>query len=773
MKEIADKAPPDIDAERMLADLADSLDESVLFLSPVGVVLAANRTAGFWMGMRSRSALVGHSIFEFLPDELAGARRALLADAVRRRRKVRFEDETDNRTFAHRLTPHAGPDGAVRYVSVVSTDITHVRRSDQKLRREQQRQIFFMESLPGFFYLAAEDRTIRYSNRTFKRYFGRPEGKLCNELIDACPTACGLCPPPGLFSEGKPCEWEWTNQEDGRTFRMHCHPMTDIDGSPLAAILGIDITLRKKAEAELLATQRGLEETVQRRTGELEAANRSLTQEIEEHKRTELALKEAMHRASAAVRAKSSFLANMSHEIRTPMNAVMGMTELALSATDGERRRHYLEMVREAGNALLTIINDILDYSKVEARKLTLERIHFDLPATLASALRIHEQQARAKRLWLKTTLGDGVPRHVVGDPMRLRQILVNLMGNAVKFTEEGGIDVGVTVDGEADANGVPLRFSVCDTGIGVPRDKQQDIFESFSQVDDSVTRQYGGTGLGLTISSHLVQLMGGRIDLESAPGEGSSFSFTIHMPVGDPAQVPPPPAPVAEQSPGRALSVLLVEDNELNRELATTVLADLGHEVVEAANGDEALWRLGRRDFDVVLMDVQMPVMDGISATRAVRSGAHGVRNPDVPIVAMTAHAMKGDRERFLRAGMNGYLAKPLDLATMAAEIGRVVREAEEAEVVERTPRPAGPGADPGAGKDASGSGKPAGPPPPTSATAPENPADAVLDVQGALGRLNGNRPLLDKLFDLFLKATPLEMDKLSMAADDGNWDQ
>ncbi|GFM38095.1 ATP-binding protein [Desulfovibrio psychrotolerans] len=401
--------------------------------------------------------------------------------------------------------------------------------------------------------------------------------------------------------------------------------------------------------------------------GEVEAGMTVLT-DVTRREEYETALRKAKEAAEAASELKGQFVANISHELRTPISGIMGITEVALSEGPPEKWHRHFTIIKNVSDGLLGVINDVLDFSRIEAGKMTLERKPFNLHSLLTDCMETLRLRAEQKGLALRMEFDGGLEHWVTGDPGRLRQVLVNLMDNAIKFTESGQVLVEVHRVGSAPGRQAVL-FSITDSGVGIPEDRLGDLFNSFSQVDGSLSRQHGGSGLGLAICRHLVHLMGGSLGVESRSGEGSRFYFSVSLEMRAPEELAGLHAALSQgcgtASAVRPLRILLAEDNDLNQEFLTYFLEDHGHTVSVAGNGEEAVRMVRQGGVDIVLMDVQMPVLSGLEATRILRESPESYSA--IPIVALTAHAMAGDRERFLQAGMDAFVGKPVDRDRLA----------------------------------------------------------------------------------------------------------
>ncbi|WP_051258069.1 ATP-binding protein [Desulfovibrio cuneatus] len=396
----------------------------------------------------------------------------------------------------------------------------------------------------------------------------------------------------------------------------------------------------------------------------------SYIRDLRIQKRNEKTLRQAKDEAEKAAQAKSDFLARMSHEIRTPMNGVLGLTHLAMSKSPQPEQLQFLTKIQASAKILLGVINDILDFSKIEGGKLTLDAAPFSFHAMTHTVQDLFQSQAEHKGLRLLIEADAQVPDMLKGDSLRLSQVMLNLCGNAIKFTEKGTVALRIHQEKETEHN-VRLRFEVSDTGVGMTQEQLSRLFQPFAQADVSTTRKYGGTGLGLVISKLLVELMGGSIQVESAPGRGSTFYFTLTLAKASQEEIAHEklPAQLQDNSSLAGLRILLAEDNEINQEIAVALLEDLGITVLVAGNGLEAVTILGTQDVNCVLMDIQMPVMDGLTAAKLIRGqGREAMRT--VPIIAMTAHAMQEDRDKSIAAGMNDHITKPIDIDELQAKL-------------------------------------------------------------------------------------------------------
>ncbi len=529
-----------------------------------------------------------------------------------------------------------------------------IRSADREIRRHQGTLLSLIDSIPDTITFKDPDGRYLGCNKAFSEMTGyRPDELLGRTALEMFPGERGRL----VWSEERAlmADLQPRVAEDLQTYpdgsqhykEMLRSPMRDRDGTLLGMLaVGRDVTERRHAEEEVRAAKEIAEE---------------------------------------ATRMKSDFLANMSHEIRTPMNAIIGLSHLLLKTDLAPRQRDYIAKVQTSGQPLLGVINDILDFSKVEAGKLDLDNTGFERDALLDNIRALLGEKARAKGLELAFEVAPDVPAHLIGDPLRLGQVLINYAGNAVKFTPRGRITISVSAT-ERTENAVLLHFRVRDTGIGISPEQMGRLFQSFSQADPSTTRQFGGTGLGLAISRQLAELMGGEVGVESTPGEGSAFWFTAQLGIGagPAAEAKPVLATSGDAGVGpgvadgleaiRGARILLVEDNDINQEVAREMLREAGLVVDIAANGEAALAMVQQSPYDLVFMDMQMPVMDGVTATVEIRR-LPLLRN--LPIVAMTANAMEEDLRRCIDAGMDDFVVKPIDPSSLWAVLLRWIRPA------------------------------------------------------------------------------------------------
>jgi hypothetical protein len=695
-----------LDAEARYRALVEAAPINVFHKDAGGRFTFGNRRFCESLG-KQWDEIVGRTDFDFFPRKLA--------------QKYRRDDVRVMETGQawHDVEEHLSLEGEKRYVEVSKTplydasgrlvgvqglfrDITAQRGAELALGDSEARYRSLVESLPLSTWSKGLDGRFTFANRLFCERAGLTLEELIGrtdlDLFRAELAEKYRRDDEHVVQSGKVLEAiEEFRQPEGNKLYVQVlkAPVHDAAGR-IVGTQGVfwDVTARVEAEGQL--------------------------------ERARLAAEEAST-------AKGQFLANMSHEIRTPLGGILGMTHLLLDTEPSALQREYLLLVEQSAEALLTVINDILDFSKIEAGKLELVEEVFSPAQLVAGLVQLLEPRAEHKGLRLASSLQAEIPGWVRGDAGRLRQVLLNLLGNAIKFTERGEVGLDVAVEA-FDGQAVELHLAVRDTGIGIPADKQQRVFESFEQADGATNRKYGGTGLGLAISLRLVELMHGRLWLESEPGRGSVFHVSLPLGVVDMVQGSAPPTSPTIPPPVRPLRILLAEDSLVNQKYALALLAKRGHHVSVASDGRQAVALASRERFDIVLMDVQMPELDGFAATAELRRAERGGQRR-VPIVAMTAHAMEGDRERCLAAGMDAYVSKPLRPEDFLPTVERTAEGLETA-----------------------------------APAAPEAPlSDDLVDWARARSRVGDDEGLLAELIEVFLEEFPKSRAQLQQAVDNG----
>ncbi len=589
-------------------------------------------------------------------------------------------------------------------VYLIISDKTETKLAELRVRHiDQGKEMVFSSISEKVIYHDSDMRVIWTNRAAGEDIIGNNRAQIgvhCRELFNRHMMDCHDCPAKKALISGR-YEEDILNFTDDTTHHIRAHPLEDDKGAVVGVVqINQDITDRIKTEVDLMR---------------------------------------AKEEAEAASKAKSRFLANMSHEIRTPMNIIIGMTDLLYRSELNNEQKEYVGMVKDSANALLAILNDILDFSKLEADRLELSFARFNLREEIEKTVSSFRHQAHQKGIALDVAIAPDLPQLLIGDILRVKQVLTNLLSNAIKFTERGYVKLAVEPSELRSNAGLSssahdtneeiynIRFAVEDSGIGIPEDKQDQLFKSFTQIGNAGPSTYDGTGLGLVISKNLVEIMGGRIRFESKPGRGSTFSFYLPFKITSAHHTS---VDYKEDQPyegygfKESLSLLLVEDKPMNRKMATTLLQKMGHSVDIAANGREAVEMIKANNYDAVLMDINMPEMDGLEATRIIRERERAEGLKRLPIIAMTAYAMKGDREGYLAAGMDQYVSKPIKPSILYTALDKAVSAGEANKKKKLTASAASPGQD-----------------------------ELGFDPEQVLSRFNGNETLLQELIELFLE--------------------
>jgi PAS domain S-box-containing protein len=652
----------------------------VVVFDAEGRIVLCNRAAEQVTGYAS-DELEGRKFFEILVSQDGRDQsRKRLEHGISARAASAFESEWIAKSgeplrISFSNVPMLNAAGEVEYYITTGIDITDRHRADQELLKSENQFRSLWEASCEPMFLTDPSGTIVKVNAAFARMLDTDPGSLEGMNVT------GLFPPEEGEALREYHRALYASDVKERFFERELHFVHGRSGIFENSITRVEIPGHAPQMLCILRDVTELKrnaEELARAKEAAEAANRELIEANRNLEETGRLAREMADRAEALSAAKSDFLANMTHEVRTPLNGILGMTGLALETQLQADQREYLELVKSSAEALLSLVNDVLDFSKYEVGKLALDCVDFSLRALMRDVLRPLALRASVSGLIFESIVEDQVPDRLVGDPLRISQVLRNLAGNAIKFTNEGKVSVRVRAE-STEGSKITLCFSIADTGIGVAPEKHQLIFEPFTQADGSTTRKYGGTGLGLSICSGVVELMEGRIWLESELGKGSTFHFTVTLGVAMAAPANEPTRPSASsQRAIRKLRILVAEDNSVNQRLAARLLEREGHSVTIVGCGQDALESFEQQQstqsqFDLILMDVQMPGLDGLQATARIREQERGSGHR-VPIVAMTAQAAESDRLRCLESGMDAYITKPVYVPDLMQMIESVV---------------------------------------------------------------------------------------------------
>ncbi|WP_378955107.1 ATP-binding protein [Pelosinus sp. sgz500959] len=610
-------------ADYVYREIVEEMQDGYITLSKDGVILFSNRNFA-QMLHKPLEKVIGISIYELLsPVEAEVFRR--LVTSNRKRFKREFSLKAMSGISIPVLVSVNYCFEEQQFAYMIVTDLTEQKRNEQRFMYR-----VFDQAAEAFIVCDVTGQIVRV-NRVATMLFG-------TEILD------------GIFEQAIPLYWE----KDGRPFSIKdAIREGNIKGIEAGYTNHVGKTFTLSVSVGLLT---GMKPT--------EPMGFLVTlADITESKKIQAQMILAMERAEVANAAKSQFLANMSHEIRTPMNGIIGMTDITLMTDLQEEQRKCLNIVKTSTMALLRVLNDILDYSKIEAGKITLEKAPFNLQNTMHEVLELFDTGAKQKGLSVTLHVDRSIPDQIIGDSVRLRQVLSNLVGNGIKFTNQGEIVINVGIE-ERLSQKIKLKFTIRDTGIGIPEEKLDKLFKRFSQVDDSHTRKFGGTGLGLAISKKIIEILDGEIGVESKENIGSTFFFTAVFELQEETikKIDNIDNESTQHKNPKYGKILVVEDDLVSRNMVTLILKRNGFEVVAVENGKQAVTAFEQEKFDLILMDINMPYLDGYAATEMIRVKEKNMKF-STPIIAMTAYALKGDQEKCLAAGMNGYVSKPIDL--------------------------------------------------------------------------------------------------------------